>query len=134
MAERSFRQTLRRRIAPIAFLGALALLGVRTCGTEMARVDLRFELGSAAAEVRSFAVDVHRGEEVAPVAYQTAEFGVGGASETLPDWSLQLDPGQYVLKIRMATASGGVLVERRIEVSDRAVITIDLEDELRSER
>lgn len=129
MAERSFRQTLRRRVAPIAFLAALLLLGMRTCSTEMARVELRFAFGKAAPDVRTFAVDVFRGDEVAPVAYHNADYGAGGAP-AVQTWELQLDPGPYMLKIRVTLASGTRQVERRVEASDRAAVTVNLEDEL----
>ena len=129
MAERSFRKTLRTRVAPVIFIGALVLLGMRTCGKEMASVDLSFNFGRAAANVRAFRVDVHRGDEVAPVAFHSANFGESGAIDQRA-WSLQLDSGSYVLKIMVTTTTGVQRISRKVDIEDRSRMTINLEPDL----
>lgn len=148
MAGRWSRETLRRRIAPLVFLIALATLGARTCASEAAEVDLRLYLGEAAAELRSLRVDVFRdeGEDDARdrgVAYLERSYtGATGAAAAPPSFELQLAPGSYRVRIELELerASGREhrVLERAIVVGEslgeQTQVRIQLTDELTDER
>jgi hypothetical protein len=123
------RRLLRSRFMPLIFLGALLIFGVKTCGSEAATVELVFDFGSAAGDVRELRVDLHKGTEVAPVAYHVATYGDGGA-RTGSGWKLRVDAGDYTARVTIKTTTGMVTTTRKLEVSDRAKIVIPLEREL----
>jgi hypothetical protein len=144
----SFYQTLRRRIAPVAFLLALALLGSRTCANESTRVEIRLELGAAATHVETLRVDVF------PVFPAGAATGVASFERHLRGQPVQgplgfevaLDPGTYRLRVdarlrarlRAGAASSAVSSGRTLErtivvgeqMGERTVISVDLEQAL----
>ncbi len=126
MSRGSRYNTLRKRVAPIAFLAALVLLGTRTCNSEIANVELRFDVGTHQAFVSALRVDVARqsdpGESLGHF-----EHNFKTAPESVrPHWKLQLDPGMYVLRIVLETAGGIVTETRTADVVDKAVIRISL--------
>ncbi len=114
---------------PLVFLGALLILGLKTCGSEAATVELVVDFGRAAGDVRELRIDLHKGNEVAPVAYHRATFGEGGAGAGVT-WKLQVDAGSYRARVMVKTSGGTVNVSRNLEVSDRARIVIPLERDL----
>ncbi|WP_428268282.1 hypothetical protein [Haliangium sp.] len=129
MPEPSFRDTLRRRVLPVAFLAALALLGARTCAGEMAEVELVLDLGPAAADVRGLRLDLFPAGEDRGVLSYTRRFGAGGAEPTL-SMRAELDPGDYRLRIEVETEAGTRTLERTAVVGDtmgaRTTITVAL--------
>ena len=145
MSAHSFYQTLRRRIAPVAFLLAVALLGSRTCAGERTRVEIRLELGAAAAQVETLRVDVFPADAATGVA--SFERHLRGQPVQGPlGFEVPLDPGTYRLRIDArlrarlgagATSSAVSLVrtlERAIvvgeQMGERTVISVDLEQAL----
>jgi hypothetical protein len=127
----SFRHTLRRRIAPVAFLGVLVLLGARTCATEAARVEIRLDLGAAAAGVDALRVDVFPAGAAEGVAYFERH---GRPVADALGFEARLDPGTYLLRIEARTASGVRTLERTVvvgeQLGERTVISLDLEPAL----
>jgi hypothetical protein len=133
VSEHSFRQTLRRRIAPVALLLALALLASRTCATETSRVEVRLALGAAAAHVASLRVDVFPAGAATGVA--SFERHLRGQPPHGPlGFEAALDPGSYTLRIEARVASSVRTLERAIvvgeQLGERTVITVDLEQAL----
>jgi hypothetical protein len=131
--EHSYRQTLRRRIAPVALLLALALLGSRTCASEMTRVEIRLELGAAAAHVDTLRVDVFPADAAAGVV--TFERHLRGKPVHGPlGFEAALDPGTYRLRIEARAASEVRTLERALvvgeQLGERTVISVDLEQAL----
>lgn len=123
------RDTLRRRIAPVAFLLALALLASRTCQSEAVRVRIELDPGAASAEVRAVRVDVFRQGEDQSVAVFSRRYGEAGP-DARPSFEAQLDPGTYELRIEVETPRGHRRLERTIEPRDASTVTIRLEREL----
>jgi hypothetical protein len=141
VAAHSFYQTLRRRIAPLAFLLALVLLGSRTCATETTRVEIRLDLGAAAAHVDTLRVDVFPAGAATGVA--SFERHLRGQAVQGPlGFEVALDPGSYRLRIdarvRVGAASSAVSLGRTLEraivvgeqMGERTVISVDLEQAL----
>jgi hypothetical protein len=149
VSEHSFYQTLRRRIAPVAFLLALALLGSRTCATEKTRVEIRLDLGAAAAHVETLRVDVFPADAATGVASFERHLRGQPVQGSL-GFEVPLDPGSYRLRIdarlgaRLEARSragaappavpSGRTLERAIVVTEqmgeRTVISVDLEQAL----
>jgi hypothetical protein len=133
VSARPFRETLRRRIAPLVFLGLLLIFGSRTCASEMAEVELRLDLGDAATHVEALRVDVF------PVG---AAEGVASFERFFQDrhgprqlgFEVPLDPGSYRLRIEARTPAGTRNLERTIVVgealTEHTVISVDLEQAL----
>lgn len=133
MSARPFRETLRRRIAPLVFLGLLLIFGSRTCASEMAEVELQLDLGDAATHVEALRVDVF------PVG---ATEGVASFERFFHDrhgprqlgFEVPLDPGSYRLRIEARTPAGTRDLERTIVVgealTEHTVISVDLEQAL----
>ena len=134
MFAHSFGQTLRRRIAPLAFLLALALLGSRTCASEMTRVEIRLDLGAAAAHVETLRADVFPADAATGVA--SFERHLRGQSPGPLGFEAALDPGTYRLRIeaRPRAGSSARTLERVIvvgeQLGERTVISVDLEQAL----
>ncbi|HWN68026.1 MAG TPA: hypothetical protein VNM90_10340 [Haliangium sp.] len=139
MSSHSFGQTLRRRIAPLAFLLALALLGSRTCAREMTRVEIRLDLGASAAHVETLRVDVFPADADTGVA--SFERHLRGQPPPNPlAFEAALDPGTYRLRVDARWRAGssartpGRTLERVIVVGEqpgeRTVISVDLEQAL----
>lgn len=125
----SFGHTLRTKVAPVALLIALTVLTVRTCHTELARVEFRFDFGARAAEVSSFRVDVFRADD--DVSVLTLERGdMSGTGGEPVSVEAQLDTGTYRLFFEVHTARGVHRFERVVETTDQAIITLELEREL----
>jgi hypothetical protein len=141
----SFYQTLRRRIAPVAFLLAIALLGSRTCATESTRVEIRLDLGAAAAHVETLRVDVFPADAATGVASFERHLA-GQPVQGALGFEAALDPGTYRLRIDARlrarlrpgaappAASVGRTLERMIvvgeQMGERTVISVDLEQAL----
>lgn len=133
MSVRPFRETLRRRVAPLVFLGLLLIFGSRTCASEMAQVKLRLDLGAASQHLESLRVDVF------PAG---APEGVASFERFFPErqgprhlgFEVPLDPGSYRLRIEARTPAGTRDLERTIvvgeAVTEHTVISVDLEQAL----
>ena len=128
----SVRKILRSRFMPLIFLGALLILGVKTCGSEGAQIELVVDFGAAASEVRELRIDLYRGTDVAPVAYHRASFGEGGASAGV-SWKVHIDAGSYTARFMVKSATATVNTTRKFEATDRAKVTISLERDLTGE-
>jgi hypothetical protein len=132
MAQAESRRVVwRRRIAPIALLIAVGLLASRTCSTERSAIELSFDLGEAAAQVRELEVTVHRepaAETSTPLGLWT---GRPGAAPLRP-WRIRLDPGRYQLRFRAVMADGRLLrFTRPLDVSEEeARVSVSLAAEL----
>lgn len=129
MSTSSLRHTLRRRLAPLVLLLAFVLLGSRTCASEMTRVELRFELGAAAAQVETLRADVF--PEGASMGVATFERHVRERPVHGPlGFEAALDPGSYRVRIEARTAAAARTLERAIvvgeQLGERTVITVDL--------
>jgi len=121
---------MRRRLAPVAFLGALVFLGTRTCGSEMAKVELWFDVGSNTASLTSLQVEITRQKEPGEVIAHF-EHNFHNASASLqPRWKLQLDPGMYDLALTVRGKGGVVRVRRVARAVDNAVIRVSLSAEV----
>jgi hypothetical protein len=126
--ERSTWDLIRKRIAPVAFLAALALLATRTCGSELADVTLRLDPGAADDRIRTLAATVHRGDEAASVTNFSTDWSAGPRTKI---WRLQLDPGSYRLAFRVTMRDGSLVTfDRRFEARANAEITIGFEQNL----
>ena len=134
MSADSFYQTLRRRIAPVAFLLAVVLLGSRTCATEATRVEIRLDLGAAATHVETLRVDVFPADAATGV----ASFERHLRGQPVPGalgFEAALDPGTYRLRVDVRLRAGATrTLERTIVVGEpmgeRTVISVDLEQAL----
>lgn len=129
MSERPFRETLRRRIAPLVFLGLLLVFGSRTCASETAEVEIQLELGDAATHVEALRVDVFPVDAAEGVASLERFFRDHGGPSRL-GFEVPLDPGSYRLRIEARTAAGTRDLERTIVVgetrTEHTVISVDL--------
>lgn len=115
---------------PLAFLSAMVFLTARTCQSEFAEVDIGFEFGAYAADVRGFRVDVFReGDDVSSVFFEHAVDS--GKPIGRPSFKAQLDAGTYRLYIEVTMRDGPRRFERLIETTNNAAITVDLERDLR---
>ncbi len=103
MAEQSRYQLWRRRIAPIALVLALVLLGTRTCGSETAKLTLRIDAGPAAGQIADLQMDVVRQGQTGAVARLERHAGAPPR-----DLVTQLDPGTYQLRFRVTLRGGEV--------------------------
>lgn len=139
MAETSsWYQTIRKRVAPLAFLIALVVLATRTCSTEVADVEITLDFGSAAAEVRSLRVDVFPEDSNIGVIQFQRTYDQRGVVEA-PRLHAQLDPGDYELAFDVVLGDTAEDVAskrfaRRITIGDRATITVPLERDLTAGR
>lgn len=129
MSEPSIRQTLRRRIAPVAFLLAVAFLASRTCTSQPERVEIQLALGAAAAHVDTLRVDVFAADDAQGLA--SFERHIRGQPVHGPlGFEATLDPGPYRLRIEARTGSSTRTLERAIvvgeQLGERAVISVDL--------
>lgn len=114
-------------MAPIAFLAALVFLGTRTCNSELANVELRFDVGTARPTVISLQVDLAPQDKPNDTLGHF-EHNFETAPASLPaNWKLQLDPGIYVLTIAITTTHGIVRETRTAKAVDNAVIHVSLE-------
>lgn len=130
MAERAgYYDIFRKRVAPIAFLIGLVVLGTRTCSTEMAEVELTFDFGSAAADVRSLRVDVFReGESIGAITFER-HYGDDGAKSD-PRVEATLDAGTYHVAFSVVMKDGRRRFDRTMTINDRAAVTLSLERDL----
>lgn len=124
---------IRRRIAPVALMAALGFFAWRTCSSQNAQVVLRFDVGSAQADVRALRVDVFRPGASSSVAFLERRFEAGGPAD-IPQLSMAMVPGPYQVVIRVSLDSNGHtterVIERTIEAIDQATITLALERDL----
>lgn len=129
MSERPFRETLRRRIAPLVFLGLLVALGSRTCASDAAEVEIQLELGDATTHIEALRVDVFPVGAAEGVASLERFFHEHRGPRRL-GFALPLDPGSYRLRIEARTPTGTRDLERTIVVADtrteHTVISVDL--------
>lgn len=124
-------RTLRKRIAPVALMAALALLAVRTCSGEAAQAELVVDLGEHAGQVQAVRVDVFRqGEDTGVLVFERT-YGEHGAA-AMPRFEAQLVPGTYALQIEVRMPGRTARFERTVEVRDQAVIRVNAERELTS--
>jgi hypothetical protein len=131
--EPSFRQTLRRRVAPVAFLLAVAFLASRTCTAQPARIEIQLALGAAAAHVDTLRVDVFAADDALGVA--SFERHIRSQPVRGPiGFEASLDPGSYRLHIEARTGASTRTIERVIVVGEQlgehTVISVDLEQAL----
>jgi len=125
--EQSRYQLWRRRIAPIALVLALVLLGTRTCGAEAAKVTLRIDAGEAAPQLADLEVDMVRDGEQGAVARLERHAGAPSV-----DLVTQLDAGRYRLRFRAVLRGGEVRrFDHVIEVeSGETTITVPIARDL----
>lgn len=127
---RIVRQIFRHKAVPLIFLAAMIFLTARTCQSEFAQVELSFDFGAHAADVRGFRVDVFReGDDVSAVFFERAVDS--GKPLGTPKLKAQLDAGTYRLLFEVTMSDGVRRFERVIETTDNAVITVNLERDLR---
>lgn len=129
MAKRSAYDIFRTRIAPIAFIVALAALATQTCRNEMSSVTFYFDFGSRGAVARTLEVEIFRGDDPEPVGRFQETFSATNKA-TRSRWKTKLDSGTYRLEIRVATDRKTHRFSRSAEVKDGAAITVPLEDSL----
>jgi hypothetical protein len=124
-----------RRIAGgIAFVAAVAWLATRgPCGAESAEVEIRFELGERAGDVRFIRAELHPGDDTSMLAYWEGRYEPGGRGP-VHHWPLRADAGVYRLEIEVRTETARARVTRRIELRDGATITVDLSGDLPAAR
>ena len=127
MTERpSFYQTLRRRIAPVAFLLALAVLAARTCQSDIAEVEIVMDLGPRAGQVEKLRVDVFREGENTSVLVLDKNYDAAGATSS-PRMRAQLDRGTYHMEFSVLLHDGPRRFERILLVdASSATIHLDL--------
>jgi len=118
-------RAIRKRLMPVAFLAALALLATRTCASESASAQIQFAVGDA--PVTELRADLYRGESDEGLGYFESKLVQDGIAGT---WSLTADPGTYRLAIEARTPHAVERIERTVQIRDRAVITVDLERDL----
>jgi hypothetical protein len=123
------RRLARHRLAPILLVAILAILTVRTCQTESVEATVELRYGEAAELVREVRGELLRPGESEALGYFGRPYGEAGAPGPLR-WDLQASPGSYVLDLEVELEGEWVQLERRIELSDRALITVDLERDL----
>lgn len=126
----NWRQTLRTKIVPLAFLAGMIFLTARTCQSEFAEVSIAFDFGAYSADVRGFRVDVFReGDDVSAVFFERAV----DTSKPLgrPSFKAQLDAGTYQLYFEVHMRDSVRRFERVIETTDNATITVNLERDLK---
>jgi hypothetical protein len=123
------RQLARHRLAPLVLVAILAMLTVRTCQTESVQATLELRFGDAAELVREVRGELLRPGETEAVGYFARPYGEAGAPGPLR-WDLQATPGSYVLELEVDLDGEWIPIERRLELSDRARITVDLERDL----
>lgn len=133
VAERSLYDVLRRRVAPVVLVAALAVLGSRTCASEMAQVDIHLLFGPAHPRILAVRGDLFPEGEPMGVAYFERHYRDEAAGRSVRDAHFelgQLDPGSYVLRIEARLEGGVRLVERTIYIRDQAQVTIDISDDI----
>jgi hypothetical protein len=119
---RAIWKTVRTRVLPVVMVVLLALVAIDTCETATAEIELRFDLGDQAALVEALEADVYAPDAAAPVAY----FRDPAPAAAVLRWKVALDPGPYRLLITVHTGAGASRLERQIEATSRAVITVPL--------
>jgi hypothetical protein len=124
------RRLARHRLAPLVLVAVLAMLTVRTCQSESVEATVELRFGDAAEQVREVRGELLRPEETEAVGYFARPYGEAGAPGPLR-WTLQASPGSYVLELEVDREGEWIPIERRIELSDRARITVDLERDLK---
>ncbi len=129
MAKRELWEFLRRRLAPLVIVLIVAMLGVRTCESDLADVEIRLRLGAASAQVQALRVDVFPTGDQAGVAYFERRYAAGRAPEAV-SMSAHVDPGMYRVHIDATLVDDARSIWRQIEVRHQAVVTIDLRDAL----
>ncbi|HUH03061.1 MAG TPA: hypothetical protein VML75_13785 [Kofleriaceae bacterium] len=120
------RRLLRRVVAPIALVLALALLATQTCASEPVTVRVRMGIGAAPVEhLRVTILPVDRDEALGYFEQQ----GRGGPA---PVWRLEISPGSYRLSftVTLRGEPAARRFERRIEARDGAEIFVDLTRDL----
>lgn len=119
---------MRRRVAPIAFLVALAALAHQTCKAESAEVDLALRFGPEASAVESVRVDVVRSDSGEHVAFLERRFPSGAPAELRQD--VPLVEGMYRLDIELEVDGQLRRLSRVIDVEGSGGIRVDLSAEL----
>lgn len=128
-SENPLRRIVRHRLAPLLLIALLAALTVRTCQAESVEATVELRFGEAAELVHEVRGELLRPDESEALGYFGRPYGEGGAPGPLR-WDLQAAPGGYVLDIEVDLEGEWISLKRSIELSDRAVITVDLERDL----
>ena len=125
---RSRFSSRRRFLIGLAFLAVLLFLGQRTCQSQgaSATVVLRDD-SPAAAGVRHIAVELVRPGHSERLGYFEAELAPDHGPE-LARWPVHADAGAYQLVIDLRGPSVFRTERRPIELTDRATITVHLDD------
>lgn len=120
----------RKRIAPIAFLGAVALIAYDTCDKqERTRATFVLDFGSAVNEVRAVEAEVWmRGEQVTQFRRTALDGGHIGTAKF--EGSLPATDGELRVDVELS-AGDHRMVTRQIHIDEGATVTIPLERELR---
>jgi hypothetical protein len=122
------REAVKRAIS-VAFVVGLVMLFARTCETEAAECTLVFRVAPASAaevlEARARLLD-DDGEVIG-----TFRYVQGKKPRTeLGRWPLQVPASDYILELELETAAGRASHERKVTLSDRAEVTVHLDDYL----
>jgi hypothetical protein len=124
--QRSRWDTVRRRWAPLAFLGVLVLIATRTCGTEPVDVTIELVFGAGRERARAVHVEYFRGGEPDPVGHMKYTYGPGGATVTARQ-QLSLTPGSYRAVIHVTTDAAPLELERVLRVENEATIRVSVD-------
>ena len=129
---KKLRRVARHRLAPLLLVVILVGLTARTCQSESVEATVELRFGEAAERVREVRGELLHPDSSEALGYFGRPYGEGGAPGPLR-WDLQASPGHYVLDIEVELQGAWITIERRIELSDRAVVTVDLERDLSPE-
>jgi|GEM_PF-2864459 len=125
--DRNFRDVLRKRVAPLAFLAAVGLLAAETCRVEAARITVRVELGEAASRVDRLRIDYFfEGDPIDAF----VERELGAAPVTSFEHELQIPAGLYEARVRARTGGETRQLSRRFQAGGAATVVLDLADDL----
>ena len=118
----------RRRIAPIAFGVAVALLARESCNKhEHADATFAFDFGSAAKQVQSIDVDVYVHDEPLSHFHRDA---LAGSTIGPTQFKAALPDPDGELRIDVALPSGVRHLVRRFHADDNGIVTFPLERDL----
>jgi hypothetical protein len=116
---------IRRRLAPLALIIALAVLAWENCKpSERVTVTIGFELGPRAAEVSRLEVVLRRGATV--IGHYRRGEGAGVPAQA----RLSLPRGAIELDIELDAAGRSARLTRRIDVGDAALVRVHLADDV----
>jgi hypothetical protein len=121
-------ELFRKRIAPVAFIAAIALLAKQSCDKqEHATATFVLELGEAERDVRAIDADLFANGE--PIAH-FHRVALEGVHMSAPRFEAPLPGKQGELRIDVDLAGTHRLITRSVHAESGAVVTVDLARDL----